>query len=310
MTQPGVLAYGDANFALTDEAFRNFPGASFRAFSLCCTPIELLANDGSDNVLATASGFFWLGDRPYLITNWHVISGRNPFTGKILSSHGFVPAHFCFYGLELEVTNGIVHIVRRRYQISGDENLPALLSSPPFVNGSPVDVWAFPLQQGTVIKKDPSRTGFVGADFVSSFVNEQSTSPIETAAGDDCFVLGYPLQNSAGGRFPIWKRGSIASETPIGVDNKPIFLVDAAVTQSMSGSPVIRKVTTLVAKVQQTGHLREMQAFDFVGIYAGRLESSSLAATNIGYAWFQSVIPQVIQHYQYGCWTAIPKPNS
>jgi hypothetical protein len=309
MTDAGVLDYGSGNFALTNEALANFPGASFRGYSLCCTPIELLANDGSDTVLFTATGFFWLGERPYLITNWHVISGRNPFTGEILSEQGFIPSRFRFYGLELELSNGIVQIVRRRYQMSGDENVAALLSTPPQVNGVPVDIWAFPLQNGMVIKKDASRVGFVGADIASGFINEQSTSQIETAAGDDCYILGYPLQNSVGGRFPIWKRGSIASETPIGVDNKPMFLVDAAVTRSMSGSPVVRKVTTLVATVRQTGHIREMQAFEFIGIYAGRLESKSLMATNIGYAWFQTLIPRVIEFYRYSNWTAVPKPD-
>lgn len=305
MSVDGILKYGDTTPNAMEAAHKNFPNAPIRKWAFCCTPIELLANNGTDKIIGAASGFFWLSDRPYLITNWHVISGRNPFTGEVLSKNGFIPSRLVFYGHTIKVQNGQVIMSRQRYELSGDDNLPDLLSSPPKLNGEPIDLFAVHLPEDVVFKKDLNRTGFKGANTLSCFINEQSTTPIVTAAGDDCFVLGYPLRNYAGSIFPIWKRASLASETSIGLDNRPMFLVDAATTPGMSGSPIIRKVTSFAANDKDVGAIREIQAFDFIGVYAGRLENPQFSATNIGYAWYQTLIPEVIAYYNYGQW----KPN-
>lgn len=42
--------------------------------------------------LSKATGFFYRhSERSFLITNYHVVSGINPITGKILESNGRVP---------------------------------------------------------------------------------------------------------------------------------------------------------------------------------------------------------------------------
>ena len=99
--------------------------------------------------------------------------------------------------------------------------------------------------------------------------------------------------------LPIWKRGSIASETPLGVDGRPIFLVDAATTAGMSGSPIIRKVTTLTADNRDIDALQEFSSYELIGIYAGRLEGSKLASVNIGYGWYRTMIDHAIDHYNW-----------
>ena len=50
----GVLKYGGRGNSTAIDASAgadNFIGAGLNGLSLCCTPIELLANDGSDQVL-------------------------------------------------------------------------------------------------------------------------------------------------------------------------------------------------------------------------------------------------------------------
>jgi hypothetical protein len=43
----GVLSYGAGGLSTPfDEALANFPGAATQALSMCCTPVELLSNDG------------------------------------------------------------------------------------------------------------------------------------------------------------------------------------------------------------------------------------------------------------------------
>lgn len=42
--------------------------------------------------LSSATGFIvYKANKNYLITNWHVLSGRNSITKKVLSSHGGIP---------------------------------------------------------------------------------------------------------------------------------------------------------------------------------------------------------------------------
>ena len=80
----GILKYGGGDTGSASNGNANFAGGFFNGLSFCCTPIELLANDGTDGVTGTATGFFWLKDgQAYLVTNWHVVTGRNAFTGAL-----------------------------------------------------------------------------------------------------------------------------------------------------------------------------------------------------------------------------------
>jgi|GEM_PF-3673529 len=45
-----------------------------------------------DTELATGTGFFYKWDaQSFLITNWHIVSGRNPQTLQPLCNHGGIP---------------------------------------------------------------------------------------------------------------------------------------------------------------------------------------------------------------------------
>lgn len=293
----GVLTYGIASNLSVKLATSNFVGASINGPSMCCTPIELLSNDGEDSVVATASGFFWLYDnKPYLVTNWHVVSGRSPFTGK-LRPNGFIPKKIRFFGRTFQLNNGLVKFTQPSVTIELSDELADSLTTPPQVHGTSVDIWATPVSSETVFGRDPERNGFSGAAAMSCFINERINKKIVTRSGDDCFILGYPLRNYAGLYLPVWKRGSIASETSIGVGNYPVFLVDAATMPSMSGSPIIRRVNTVTALNTELDALEEQTAFDLIGVYAGRLESKDMLTTNLGYAWYKTLIDDVIRYY-------------
>lgn len=277
----------------------NFAGAAFNSLSFSCTPIELLSNDGSDTVVGSATGFFWKKDgNPYLVTNWHVVSGRSPFSNKI-GSNGFIPRRMFFYSISVSVEDGVVSLERKRWLFRWGDDMENILSTPPKFDGKPLDIWGAPIPQEIVFGKDPNRTGFKSAPDISCFINENASSRIVTNVGDDCFILGYPMNNYEGVMPPIWKRGSISSETILGVAGHPIFLVDASTTPGMSGSPIIRKVTTLVADNRDIGALQEYTSFEVIGVYAGRLQNSKLAAVNIGYGWHRTMIDEALNHYKW-----------
>ena len=87
-----------------------------------------------------------------------------------------------------------------------------------------------------------------------------------------------------------------------------MFLVDAATTAGMSGSPIIRKVTTFTADNKDIGALQEFSAFELIGVYAGRLQYKELAAVNLGYGWYRTMIDRAVDHYRYTPATAVMDP--
>jgi hypothetical protein len=294
-----VLSYGIVTPETTNLAFQNFVRPAMDVRSMSCTPIELLSNDGKKSVISTATGFFWKdGDDAFLVTNWHVVSGRSPFTGKVTTEQHYIPSQFSFYIPRVEVIGDKVAISRQRIEVTLGAEVSEILEKPPLVNGKSVDLWAMRLPPGMVLQRDPHRTGFPGAEHVTALINEAGERRIHTQAGDDCFLLGYPLRNYGGVMFPIWKRGSVASETSLGVDDRPMFLIDAATTPGMSGSPIIRRATMFTADNKDIGALQEMHAYEFIGVYAGRLQNKDLEKTNIGSGWYRSLIPAVVQQFE------------
>ena len=112
----GVLKYGEADASSVDMAKNNFARASISVFSYCTTPIELLSNDGNDTVLSTATGFFWKRNgKSYLVTNYHVVTGRNPLSGELISNNGYIPERLSFYGSEVISENGEVEFRRHKH---------------------------------------------------------------------------------------------------------------------------------------------------------------------------------------------------
>ena len=295
----GVLKYGGSGSVKVSSGNDNFAGAAINGLSLCCTPIELLANDGSDTVLGIATGFFWqLNGQPHLVTNWHVVSGRNSFTNQ-LNPNGYSPKRINFYGLSVTTKSGLVNFRRQRWTLEWGDDMIDVLSNPPVADGKSLDIWGVPIPQGVVFGRDTTRTGFQGAEEATCFLNDHVGPRIVTNVGDDCFILGYPIRNYEGLMPPIWKRGAIASETPLGIEGHPIFLVDAATTSGMSGSPIIRKATTLTAANKDIGAVQEFASYELIGVYAGRLEGTPLASVNIGYGWYRTMIDRALDHYRY-----------
>lgn len=304
----GILKYGSSSAIGGIWGGDNFVQSSYNGLSFCCTPIELLANDGSETILGTATGFFWRHEgHPYLVTNWHVVSGRNPFTGQ-LNSNGFIPRMLRFYGMSLDQSDGILNFRRREWILEWDDDNDANLKNPPTIDGQVLDLWGFPLHEGIVLQKDPHRSGFPGASNLSCFVNDNVLQRnIVTHVSDDCFIVGYPLKNYDGIMPPIWKRGSLASEPLLGLDGNPVFLVDGATTSGMSGSPIFRKVAVISKSTSRLGPIKEVSQFQIIGVYAGRLQNQALERVNIGYGWYQSMIGPAIEFYKYTKLTEIKK---
>ena len=293
----GVLSYGNPTNPIIEAAKSNFPGAGIRGYSLSTTPIEILHPD-EDTVFSRGTGFFYLdedGER-YLITCWHVISGRDFFSRQPLSKTGFEPVKFAYYGLQMRVDKtGQIILEQKRIVIEIGEAIRDLLrQGPPVLAGVPADLFAIRTSSDWSFTIDDANKTGVGDGKTSRFINQNNASYLSSNAGDDCFVLGYPLQNYVGFRPPIWKRATLASDTGIPVDDRPLFLIDGLTHSSFSGAPVLRMEKVFIETSAGSLNFEEIATAKIVGIYAGRLISKDYADSTIGYAWYTGLIPELL----------------
>src|ERR1700741_1495856 len=208
-------------------------GTKFDALSLSACYLGLKGVGDSRH----ATGFFWRrGNKVYLITNWHVVTGTNPLDGK---SKGWCPEKILVehFTKDAKLPDGStdvnLSIPTFEIQLYQEFNSPFWIQHPMMTEWG-VDIIA--------IELNPSQVE--GINLVSC-INDRSFPRLYHFAGSDIFVLGHPrpkTQSKYPVAFPIWKRGSIASELIVAFDMRPAFLIDSRTSSGMSGSPVFSRV--------------------------------------------------------------------
>lgn len=290
-----VLTYGDSNHSASQMAVENFTGTGFHPLSFACTPIELISNDGEGTIVSHATGFFWRHHgRSFLVTNWHVLSGRDIFTGDPCSSTAYIPRRIRYYGSSIYREGDEVVLARPVVDVCMEDDLVAKIEHKGR-SEYPFDICALPIPEETIFGLNAAIGGVAGANLATCYLNENETPRIITHVGDDCFLLGYPLRSYAGFMPPIWKRGSIASEPLVGVNGRPVFLVDAATSSGMSGSPIVRRVN-MGWQSTDAGD-RELYKYRVIGVYGGRVAQAGSELHGAGYGWYSSLINKVIEGY-------------
>lgn len=251
-------------------------------YSLAAVSLELRFES---QTLSSGTAFFWKKDgRLFLVTNWHVLTGMNPFTGQPISEHGGQPDHL-IVRMQARFFSGSQPIearVPRLLQLRDAASEPRWLVHPEY--GKLVDVAVLPVEESPLYSPSP--------------INDMSTTSVPTTVGSDVFVLGYPLSRAAidgfpisAAKYPIWKRGSIASEPQVGDDDEPI-LIDTASRPGMSGSPVIRRSPGNVV----IGAMRSMSPdhTQLLGLYSGRLTTNDPLDAQLGLVWRIALVEQII----------------
>jgi len=123
-------------------------------------------------------------------------------------------------------------------------------------------------------------------------INALLSKPLRIKIGMDVFILGYPF-GSAPPAFPVWKRGSIASEPDIVRMSTGYYLVDTASRPGMSGAPVILQNWTNDYLEGAVRAFNDKPATNFIGVYSGRLHSATEEA-QIGMVWHASFVEEII----------------
>ena len=120
--------------------------------------------------------------------------------------------------------------------------------------------------------------------------------------GTDVFIVGFPLVIRKQDIFPVWKRGSIASEPDIPIEDNSVFLVDSATRPGMSGSPVYCRTSGGYRSTKGTYSMTGGLNTRFIGVYSGRYGADDELAAQLGRVWHQSVLDEIIDSETQGCY--------
>jgi hypothetical protein len=120
-----------------------------------------------------------------------------------------------------------------------------------------------------------------------------SVEGLSIQIGMDVFILGYPFGAPPPG-FPVWKRGSIASEPDLVRLGTDYLLVDTASRPGMSGAPVIRRSWRDHIVAAEIAARDDIVATKFIGVYSGRLHTKDPSDAQIGMVWSASFINEII----------------
>jgi hypothetical protein len=112
----------------------------------------------------------------------------------------------------------------------------------------------------------------------------KSEADLAVRIGMDVFILGYPFGYSPPG-FPVWKRGSIASEPDMVHFGPGYYLVDTASRPGMSGAPVILRSWGVHYLEGDAISSDSTPQSKFIGVYSGRLHTHEKTDAQIGMVW-------------------------
>lgn len=237
---------------------------------LSCTSlrVELRA---LGNSLSTGTAFVVEHEEEsYLITNWHVLSGRKPEDGQPMSATGAIPDEIAIVHHTQKL--GAWKVVTQPLLDSG--GTPLWIEHP---NGASVDLAALKLDLTDSDLK------------VYPFDLALATHDVRLQPAMTVSIIGYPYGLATGVAFPIWKTGHIASDPDINYGGKPAFLIDATTRGGMSGSPVVYR--SMGWYPSKSGALTIGGGVTaFLGVYSGRIHKNA----EIGRVWRPHLIKQLL----------------
>lgn len=232
----------------------------------------------NDRALPEATGFIWKRhDKFFLVTNWHVVTALHLFTKQHLLKGGSRPNKLrCHFLIRIgQYDRELIDIPIR------DEDDQPLWFVHPAHGMRAIDIVAMPLDHEAL------------KDRVTLLpVNELAPGKLAIMIGMEVFILGYPF-GSKPPAFPVWKRGSIASEPDFVRLSTGYYMIDTASRPGMSGSPVIRRSWSnhLLESNMWTVSNDALPIDRVIGVYSGRLLPED---NQIGMVWHIEYVDQII----------------
>jgi hypothetical protein len=223
--------------------------------------------------LSTATGFIveHVGKR-FLITNWHVLSGRNPNTGKPLSANAGIPDEV---RIAHHLKIGLGNWRFQREALLNPDGSHRWIEHPA---GHAIDVVALELKDvPDDVQIYPFNLSLANVDL--------RLIPAMTIS-----VIGFPLGLRPNAFFAIWKTGHIASDPDLPYEGRPAFLIDATTKGGMSGSPVVIRTAGPYQDSKGATIMRMGYVTKFLGVYSSRIHPD----VEIGCVWRPSTITEIL----------------
>ncbi|MFI9274023.1 trypsin-like peptidase domain-containing protein [Kitasatospora sp. NPDC052896] len=252
------------------------PISPLSAASLMLTPTA------NGHALGTATGFVYAhAGKQFLITNWHVVSGRNRVSGQPIHRSAATPDAVAVRYL-MDAGRGTASNVMRWTDISepllGETGDPLWIEHPVF--GRRVDVVALPL----------TRTG--GTTRVP-YSTEMTVQTLRAGVSDWVNILGFPFGVAGGGSLAVWTKGGIATELEVDFEDMPCFLIDSRTRPGQSGSPVIAYSPGGATAMADGGTVTASTAMvNLLGVYSGRINEES----DLGHVWKATVLRTILEN--------------
>ncbi|WP_298554597.1 serine protease [uncultured Algibacter sp.] len=202
--------------------------------------------------LGSATGFVIKSKtKNYLVTNYHVLTNKNPKNGEWLDSKKpFSPDNIKIMH-NANILGNYVVCSEKLFDKTGKK-----LWHENKIGKEMVDVVELPLTDTIRAKIYPVNYKTSSYDNVVITVTER------------IFILGFPLGIKSAPFFPIWKSGLIASEPATDQENKPIIWVDAITYPGMSGSPVYFKTDDVVKFKNGRHGMVQGDTAKFMGVFS------------------------------------------
>lgn len=253
-------------------------------YSLASYCVEIFFNDIS---LSTGTCFFTKRNGiTYLVTNWHIVSGRNADTKQCLEATGAIPNRLRVFIAE-DQGEGTARYHENSYIDIPlyDENDTPLWYELAIENRM-IDVALIPL----------SNTDFLHCTIEDA--EEPFNEKVHYEIASEIFIIGFPFAKNTE-FMPIWKKATVASEPEIDMDDMPYFYADTATKAGMSGSPVILYKDRPVIIVNEEENQISRHKTKFIGVYSGRIGANSDTRNDaqLGRIWKESVIDRILEKY-------------
>ena len=276
----------------------------FEQSSLIAVKVETRASNGQAIDVGTGFWFRPSEGHLYLVTNWHIVTGRQP-QAPSLSASGAVPTQLVARVHRWKAENEIATDLFAEFAVrlnDPDGEDPQWLEHP--ILRHRADVVA--LRVDGAVGLGELAIAAIGDDGIFD-----STPGYEPRVMGDVFVIGFPW-GLAGGTsvLPIYKRGAIASEPGLPQSGLPRFLIDCRSARGMSGSPVVAGGVAWGGVGKDGQQLLAANAKVFAGIYSGRLRVDALqlgtddsasmreeaagAISEIGIVWRRDVLFELV----------------
>lgn len=257
--------------------------------SLSLTSI-LLEPCFNETRLGCATGFIIKSEEKYyLATNWHVVTGINPLTGKTIHSQGGLPNSLIIWHHVKSTQSNTIDwfAIKVPLYITDEINLEEKkwVEHP---KGKEVDVILLPLYP-------TSKTIRIGAEQthlqIHNFDMKLASMDMIPVPAMPVSIIGFPLGRSAGGVLPIWVTGFIASEPFVDIYNLPLLYVNASGRSGLSGAPVVLRLSGGYATSDGKFIMSGGYQTKFMGIYSGRICEDS----DICRVWKPIVLDQILE---------------